>query len=247
MQIGVWSFQPGLVPTLAVLATLPLLLTLGFWQIDRADQKQALFDSYEHRYSLEPVDLNRETSFWKNTDEMLWRRCVVSGKYADSSHFLLDNQVLNGRAGYFIFAPFQIDQTDTWVLVNRGWIPAGDYRDSLPDIDMPRNQVPIKGIAKHPQTAGILLSEHQTEEHMGNGIIRMQNIDLNEIEKIIGHALLPYVIRLETGSPTAYTTTWPRPGSGMEKHLGYAFQWFALAAVLLVLYIYTNTRRRPAA
>jgi surfeit locus 1 family protein len=244
MQIGRWSFQPALAPTAASMVVFPLLLALGFWQLDRADQKQALLESSLEKSSLDPVDLNQESSLRKNGQAMMWRRCLASGRYSERV-FLLDNQVVNGVHGYLVFSPFKLAGSGPWVVVNRGWVPAGNYRDVVPETGIPEEAVTISGIAQQPPSAG-LFSGGQTEEKMGNGVSRMQSIRLDILENILGQELLSYVIRLEPSSPTGFVREWAAPGSGRERHLGYAFQWFALAAVLAVIYFSVNLRRQPS-
>jgi surfeit locus 1 family protein len=241
MQTGRWTFQPGVVPTLATLALFPLLLALGFWQLERADQKQQMFDAYVARTGLSPIDLNQEISLREAGDAMLWRQCVVSGHYTGGEVFLLDNQVLKGVPGYFVFTPFVIDGTDTWIMVNRGWVPAGNYRDELPEVLTPEGSVVVNG-AIHPFPAATMLLGGETAEQVGPGISRMQTMDPGVLEDTLNHKLLPYVILLAASSPTGYVREWPVPGSGMERHMGYAFQWFALAAVLMIIFLSVNLR-----
>jgi surfeit locus 1 family protein len=246
MQTARWTFQPGTAPTIAALILFPLLLLLGFWQLDRADQKERLFEAYVQRATLGPVDLNREESFRESGDEMLWRRCIVKGHYTGDRVFLLDNQVLNGLAGYFVFNPFEIEGSDIWVMVNRGWVSAGGYRDRAPAIMTSQEQVVITGLAYLPSSIPMPANGNNVER-MVQGVTRMQEMDTEVMEGLLGHKLLPYVIRLDPASPTGYARVWPEPESGMERHMGYAFQWFALAATLLIIYVSVNLRRGEGA
>jgi len=240
MQKGKWSFTPSILPAVAALATFSLLLVLGFWQLDRADQKVALYEKFLEKSELDPVHLNQEL-FPDNLEKLQWRRSYVSGYYVEGRLFLLDNQVLGGEPGYFVFSPFAIAGTGRRVMVNRGWVPAGYYRDTLPDIHTPEGTLILEGVLAPPPATGLLLGGG-VEEKMEMGVSRMQNIDLKVLEAILGYKLLPYVIQLGPSAPGGYTREWGMPGSGAERHHGYAFQWFALAAALLVIYFSTTIR-----
>jgi surfeit locus 1 family protein len=227
----------------ATLVVFPLFLVLGFWQLDRADQKRQAFETSRERSGLAPVNLNRETSLREQGDAMLWRRVVVAGQYVGDSTFLHDNQVLNGIAGYQVFSPFEIDETDIWIMINRGWIAAGDYRDRLPDVAVPQGQVVLDGTV-HPLPAVVMLLGDAHAEDMGGGARRLQNMEQGMLEEILKHGLLPYTIRLTPASPSGFVREWQEPDPGIARHQGYAFQWFALAAAVAIAFVSVNIRRR---
>lgn len=248
MQTAKWSFNPGLVPTFVSLVMFPLLLSLGFWQLDRAAQKQAIFDEYVNRAGLEPVDWNKEVSKPLSGEAVLWRRAIVRGHYADGDVFLLDNQILKGSAGYLVYSPLRIEGTNIRVIINRGWVAGGEYRDKVPQIDRPTDLVTLTGLATdYPPSPGIIIGgDDQNLQMMAPGISRMQVISDSLLKKILGYPLLPNVIMLDASAPTGFIREWSQPGSGRETHLGYAFQWFTLAAALAVIYISVNLRRRAS-
>ena len=246
MLTGKWSFNPGLVPTLATLLLFPLLLVLGFWQLDRADQKQALFDDYMKTAALAPADINAITTQQDSDESILWRHGTLSGVYAGTRLLLLDNQVWSGTAGYHVYQPFQASGSGRWILVNRGWAPAGSYRNVVPDIAAAEGSYRLTGmITAFPSSPGIIPDEQAMRpETMTPGIDRIPVISQQVAEQILGHPVSSYVFRLDQASPSGLIREWPQPGSGKERHLGYAFQWFSLAGVLLVIYISLNLRRR---
>jgi surfeit locus 1 family protein len=237
-----WKFRPGLWPTVATLLLLPLLISLGFWQLDRADQKAALQRAYEQRRSAPAVDLANAPERRRDKEAMLWRECLLRGRYLTSPQFLLDNQVVNGRAGYLVYTPLRLAGQDALVLVNRGWIPMGARRDSVPDFATPSGPVTIRGMAKEAQATGLVLDGAVAEE-IGRGLIRLQHLDLASLARHRDWDLLPYVVRLEPGADSGFVRKWTPPGFRRDMHLGYAFQWFAMAAAVLILYVVLNTRR----
>lgn len=242
MRIGVWQFRPRLLPSLATLFFFPLLLSLGFWQLDRAEQKRTQYAESTQYLDRPPMILNGETEERLRQKDMLWRPVGMKGEL-DSKHvMLLDNQVYKGEAGYFVIEPFHIAGTKLDVLVNRGWIAAGDNRRQTPAISTPSGQVTLSGIAMHVPTTGIFLGDNAIEK-IGTNTYRLQRIRIDEIEQLLGLDLLPWVVRLQPDSEHGFIREWTREGSGEARHLGYAFQWFALALTLLVIYIVVNCKK----
>ncbi len=243
MQIGGWQFAPKLWPSVATMAVLPVLLALGFWQLDRADQKRTIHTEFLQHQADETIDLNSAHSLRVNKNEMMWRNVKASGQFKTSMQILLDNQVANSVAGYYVYTPFQLMNEYAWVLVNRGWFTAGNDRNVSPDLgEVENTETEITGVAKDAQSTGILLGDEKIEQ-MSENVFRAQRINFQEIEELVEHDLLPYIIRLHAGSANGYHRDWRLPGSGVEKHLGYAFQWFAMAAVLLIIYIVLNLKK----
>lgn len=242
MRMGAWQFKPRLLPSLVTLFVFPALLALGFWQLDRAEQKRTQYaDSIRFR-DQPPLLLNRLNRERLQEADMLWRPVEVYGEM-DAGHTLfLDNQVYKGETGYFVLVPFLLDGTTSAVLVNRGWVGAGNDRRQIPAIETPTGKITLTGTTKDVPSTGIFLGDKAIEK-LGDGIYRIQRVSIDEIAQMLGYDLLPYIIRLEPESRHGFSREWPQAGSGEEKHLGYAFQWFALAATLLVIYIVVNCRK----
>jgi len=243
MQSGKQSFQSRVLIGLAALAAFLLLLALGFWQLDRAAQKNELYSAYLEKSALAPIDLNNHARTTPAAD-MLWRKGIVHGQYSEGRVFILDNQIVNGLPGYFVFSPFSVDLTGSTIMINRGWVPAGYYREVAPDIFTTAEPVTLTGTIMLPPVTSVFSFDASIEEKMAKDISRMQNIDLDVLADIVGQALLPYVLQLDPASPTGYARQWNTPGSGAEKHFGYAFQWFALAAALLIIFITIGVRQQ---
>jgi len=240
MKIGNWAFRPKLITSLAAFTVLLMLLGLGFWQLDRAGQKQTLFEQFLRRGQMPAIDLN--SSVTRDPDAILWRRASVKGQYHEQLQILLDNQIYEGQVGYYVYTPFKIKGFGEWLLVNRGWVPAGQYRSSIPAIENPAGLVAITGSVKLPSFSGILLNDNYIEKLAG-GTLRTQTIDINKLGKVTDIEFLPYILRLDSSSASGFVREWPPAGSGSERNLGYAFQWFMMAAVLLFIYFYLNIKR----
>lgn len=242
MRVGNWLFLPGFWPTAATLVLLPAFLSLGFWQLDRADQKSRLHEQFVQHQSAGAMELNVPGQLRLNKPDMLWRNVLATGSFSITRNILLDNQVMHGQAGYFVFTPFCMVKEDVWVLVNRGWVPANDNRRVLPEIHTPSGTVQISGVATEPPATGLFLGKDAFEK-LADSTYRAQRIDMDEIMALTGHDLLPYVVTLAPESEHGYARTWQPPGSGRERHLGYAFQWFAFAVTLGIVYLAVNLKR----
>ncbi len=242
MRAGRWQFTPRLWPTLAVMVVLPGLVMLGFWQLDRAEQKRAIHELYLSRQAAPAMDLDVAKALHGDKNAMLWRNVKARGTFDGNLTILLDNQVQNGEAGYHVFALFMPAGGNARLLVNRGWVKAGDDRSRPPPLSVPAGEIEIIATAGDIPAAGMRLAGGQAET-LAVGIVRVAYIDPDQIAGLAGQDLLPYVLRLLPESDHGYLREWHVPGSGEERHLAYAFQWFALAATLLVIYLAVNLKK----
>ena len=243
MSIGKWCFRPTLWPTLATLFLLPVLLWLGLWQLDRAAYKRTLEARVEAQAGRAPARLDARVPWTAMRSEDWNHRLVLgSGRYL-SRHFLLDNRTHRGAAGYHVLTPLALsEERALGVVVNRGWVPLGPSRGSLPEIAVPGGVVAVQGRSRVPGES-FLLGESGYRGSTWPRVV--QNIDLARMEEALGFELLPFVVELDRTGRHGFEREW-RPYGGLrpERHRAYAFQWFALAATLAALYAVVNLHRR---
>lgn len=243
MYVSRLQFNFNFWPTLATFLVSPLFAYLGFWQLDRAAQKDVLQDEFRARQVASVVDFNILSNLDKEFSELNWRRVKAQGVFDPNINILLDNQVVNGVAGYFVYTPFKLEAVDVWVLVNRGWVAAGQYRNVVPNVILDEQQLlTIYGNVKAPPRTGIMLAENVAEQ-LADAVYRIQKLSLNDIESLTQRQFLPYIIRLNPISSSGFLRDWRVSGSGRQIHLGYAFQWFAMAFAVLCIYLLVNVRR----
>jgi len=242
VRIGNRNFSPTFWPSLATLLILPVLIALGLWQLDRADQKRSQHEIVMKRQLQEAIDINRAGTRINDKNEMLWRNVSANGHFNEDIQILLDNQVMNNQAGYFVFTPFTLTGSGKWFLLNRGWVTVGKDRSQLPVFNRTEGTVSIAGTATNAPVTGVSLGE-VVDEQMAPGVYRLQVIDIAHISGLIGIELMPYIIRLNPDSQYGYARVWHRPESGENVHLAYAFQWFLLAITLLLIYIVVNLEK----
>jgi surfeit locus 1 family protein len=240
IRLGPFRFSPGLWPTLAYLALLPLLLGLGLWQLDRAEAKEALIERRASSETAAPVDLDRATTL-SQADR--YRAATVTGRYLADQQWLLDNRLYHGTPGYHVFTPFVIAGDDRpRLLVNRGWVAVGESRDDLPRLPLPDGQVVLRGRLDSPASVGIVLGEPPLGSPAERIVVL--SLDLADLAAAKDWPLVRYALVLDGERPGALQYDWsPIPPMGPEKHLGYALQWFAIAVALTLIYIGVNTRR----
>ncbi len=241
VRLGDWVLRPGRASTLATLLVLPLLLTLGFWQLDRARQKAELQEAFAEQVQQPPASLVEVNP----TDPASrYRRVIATGWYDGVHQLLLDNQVRDGQPGYHVLTPLHLTDGSA-ILINRGWLPLGASRRELPDVSVTAEPVTVRGWLAQPANPGLRLGDAAGGDLKWPRVI--PHVDYLRLAILLGYPLRPAVILLEPGTSAGYGRDWqPRFGGyGPERHQGYAVQWFALAAALLILYLTINIRRQP--
>ncbi len=243
MRLGSFDFSPGLIPTLAMLVAFPVLLSLGFWQLDRAEHREQVLRALDARGESPVLDLNAQSP---DADDAWYRDALAHGRYDTARQFLLDNQTHQGEAGYHVLTPLRLNGRDAAVLVDRGWISAGGSRAELPSLPLTGDVREVRGHLDQGPTTGIRLGGMADGEQ--GWPLRLQYIEYEELEQRLGYELLPMVLRLDPEADDGYVRQW-RPehalGYGPERNRGYAVQWFGLAATLLIIYFVVNLKRRP--
>ena len=237
-----YEFNITLIPTISFIVACICFILLGFWQLDRANEKNSKNSNYTLRQADNSIDLNKELSI-ENEETLLWRRTKVNGSFLNKKSIILDNQILNKIAGFNVLTPYQIKDSQYIVLINRGWQPNLARRDLIPNIQSIEGDVVIKGhIAKFP-TSGISLGQENIET-LNSSVFRMQKLEIDELRHFLTFNLLPYMIYLDPLIDKGNYSTFKLPAPGSEKNYGYAFQWFAFAFTLLIIFIKIGVRRK---
>lgn len=239
MTLGGLRFRAPLIPSLAVLLLLPVLTSLGLWQLDRAEQKQVLLDRHAANAEDAPLRLDAQAG---EVEAFRYRKAIATGRYLGDRQILLDNQVQGGRVGYHVFTPFWLEPEGGVVLVNRGWVALGASRAQLPEVPVAGDERAVSGMLNRPPSVGLRLESSDTPTPEGWPRVTPY-LDIEQIGEWLGYNVLPMIMWLEPSEADGYVREWRILESGPEKHLGYAFQWFSLAAALLVIYLVVNVRR----
>ncbi len=205
-----------------------LVLSLGVWQVDRGYNKKELENTFLERQS-QPV---KEIKYNVFLESDLYRNVVLEGKYLEKI-FFLDNRIHNGKPGLKVFSPFETINNNL-VLVSRGWIELED-RSKLPTIDTSKNVLKIQGVLR-PESQDFVLENEEMNNK--NNPILLQTVNLSELSNFLGKPLSPYILELSELSESAFVKTWQPINLSSFRHFGYAIQWFGLAVVLIVGYVF---------
>lgn len=231
---------------LAALAVAALTARLGWWQLDRAAQKEQLQHSLDSRVALPELASDELPHTAAEVGALQHRRARLTGRWLAEASVYLDNRPMNGRTGFYLVTPLLLDDA-TAVLVQRGWTPrdAQDRTRLAPPPQTPAGVVVQGRIAP-------ALSRLYEFDAAASGPIR-QNLSLDAFAREMKLRLRPWVL-IEDAGPAApndgLLRQWPAPNAGVHKHYGYAFQWFSLSALTIVLYAwfqFIRPRRRAAA
>jgi surfeit locus 1 family protein len=230
-------FRPRLLPTLAVAVLLPVLLGLGRWQLARAAEKAAMAEAFAAGAATMPMPYDAGAA--------RFGRVTAVGRWDAAHQFLLDAMVREGVAGFRVLTPLVLIDGRV-LLVDRGWVAGDPARRVPPAIDIVApaalrevvgriDELPRAGVALAPATAAddadwprtVLYPTHEA------------------LAAALGAPLEPRLLRLDPAAADGYARDFaPDLGMPRERHLGYAFTWFALAATLVAIWILTNLRPR---
>jgi surfeit locus 1 family protein len=214
-----------------------LLVSLGFWQLGRADEKRLFLDKQKRAISKDSIELKSLPD--SHANDYRYRKIKLSGVYDSEHQFLLDNQILNGKAGYFVLTPFKVDGSKQTVLINRGWIPLNKDRRILPILSINElNNYLIGRINKFP-SVGLVLKNAEIPTDGWPSVVQVVNSTV--LSNKIGYALFPFQIELDPDMNEGYLREWKQIKiMPVEKHIAYAVQWFGLAITLTLLFLWVS-------
>lgn len=227
-----WRFW---VVTAAALLMAALTFSLGQWQLGRAAQKLAMQASIDQQKVLPPLtqaDLVAANEGSGQRAVAVDRLIELSGRWLPQHTVYLDNRPMNAKPGFWVMTPLLLTGTDKSVLVQRGWIPRNfQDRTALAPIETPDQTVTLRGrMAPAP-------AKLYAFKGADTGRIR-QNLDIEVFAAETGLPLLPALVIQVDPASDGLQRDWAAPNTGVDKHYGYAFQWFGLCALVLGLYIW---------
>ncbi len=228
---------------LAAAVVVALTARLGFWQLDRAAQKEAIgaqLQLQSRRAPLDESDLLRLASS-QDASRETGRPVRLRGDWVAGSTVWLENRQMGGRPGFYAVSVLRLPGSSVGVLVQQGWV-ARDPSDRLrvPDLPLPSGPVVVQGRMAPPP------SRLYDFGGVDTGRLR-QNLDVDQRSRELGLPLLPASV-LETAAPgdqpsDGLARDWPVPTVDVHKHHGYAFQWFALSFLTAGLYVWFQVIR----
>lgn len=253
MRIGSRQFSPKLWAIALYVAVLSCMLWLGQWQMNRAALKVSLQKAASQAQLASASPINGVSDLINAA--AVYKRVLVEGSYDPERQFLWDNRTKNGIAGFEVISPVKMDSGE-WVLINRGWVAPGASRSQLPNVLLPTSALEprlfIEGLLSRPSKG---FSSGDAVETSDGWPRILQFFDYESLSDILGGPVLPVVVQVqsvnETGAgitvyqvrPEWLEANWEPAASGPAKHYSYAFQWFAMALALSIIFIVVNTHK----
>lgn len=223
---------------MATLAGVVLTISLGFWQLGRANFKQDLQSRINAFAKQPPIAVGSQAL---DIEAVLLRRIEARGSFDPRHLVLIDNRVYKHQPGYYVMMPLRISGSDKYVLVNRGWIPAGSERNIAPSVKTPEGEVVIRGTATPPSERFMELSSKVAEGNIWQNMVIERYRQATRLD-------VQDVILQQTEAIASFddglVRDWPPVDLKRNTHLAYALQWFVMAAALFVYYVVINVRRR---
>jgi surfeit locus 1 family protein len=227
--------------TVLTLLGVALFILLGRWQWHRAGEAEALQQAF-----AQGGGARLELPAGSSAVLPRYSGVQVRGRYDSEHQFLLDNMSHAGQPGYQVLTPLQLADGRT-LIVNRGWIPLTQSRRQLPDLSLPQGAgSDAAGRLDNLPRPGIALG-HAPPARDAPWPRLTSFPTMADLSAALGRPLESRQLLLDARAPFGYLRDWQPPGMSPAQHLSYAFQWWAFAALALVLYGALNRRRHPAA
>ena len=231
------SFTFRFIPFLAAVMVALIALSLGNWQSRRAEEKQRLASEQTLQAALPALDMQLLN---QGKAPAYFRYVQMTGSFIAQWPIYLDNRPYQGKAGFYLLMPFKLKDSEKILLVMRGWLPRdAQNRVQLPIIPTPQGVLQLEG--KVRESVGHVM-QLGSEPALQSGVIR-QNLEVTELSKASGLKLENFIIEQISDTEDGLIRDWPQPSLGMEKHRGYAFQWYGLAVTALLFFIATGIKR----
>jgi surfeit locus 1 family protein len=228
--------------TLIIIYILVLLglIGLGFWQLDRAEVKRSLLQQQQMQVA---TVLEFKSDSEDNADKLRYKPIIAHGHYDITAQFLCDNQIVNGKAGYFVLTPFILAGGKKAVLVNRGWVVANPNRHILPNVRMKTLPTVIKGRINKFPSVGIKLAGAETPTNTVPAVVQV--VDSQVLAKKLGYSLFSFQVELDPATAEGYKREWLNNTlMPPEQHIAYAMQWFGLGIALTILFFWYSIEKQ---
>ena len=230
-----FSWQPNVKIVLFVALVFPCLVSLGFWQLSRADEKRLIKELYSQNQSAPEASIEE----LEENKNMQYRKIKLSGMLSGDKRIFLDNKVRLSRPGYEVFEELTPEGIDISVLINRGWVPASLDRSVLPEVKDIEGMVTLKGSLYRRLAGGLQLDDRI--EVPFDWPVRVGWITAKRAQVFYQRPFYSYQLRLDRGSLGALETGWPVVSINPEKHVAYSVQWFLMSVALILMGIAANS------
>ena len=230
---------------LFVAALVTAMVSAGFWQLSRLQEKRDRNERVAARTALDPVDVQNlaEPGAYDAVDDLEFRRVTAEGRYLVDEEVLVRSRSLDGAPGSWVLTPLVLAD-GTAVVVNRGWIPNPGELHEVPEVSAaPTTPVAVAGLVRLPETRGRFGPQDPAEGELTD----LARADVARLDQQVDQDLLPFWVQLLDQTPEPDLTRQPKPVPAPDldegPHLSYAVQWFIFTTVAVVGYPLILRRR----
>lgn len=229
-----FRFTPSWIMLFLTLFFIGLFLRLGFWQLHRAEEKKQMLAAYAGQENLDPVSWDASQKL-----PLQYTPIKISGTYLPQI-FLLDNQHYQHQFGYNVLSPLELTDGSI-MMIDRGWIPGDITRRVFPEIKTPANLIQLNGIAYFPSKGQWVLG--QEYEKKDDNLIILERLEPQLLSQLLQKEVYPFIIRLDKQNTHGFVREWETVSMPPQRHWAYALQWFAMAGVLLIIFVALNLKK----
>lgn len=228
-------FTPRWQMSLLALFFIFLFSRLGFWQLQRAVEKKQMLSAHRDFAKQAPI-------IWDLHSQLpaQYQPIAVRGHFLPNV-LLLDNQFHQHKFGYHVISPLLLANQHV-VLVDRGWIVSDVTRQTLPAIPFQGDSIDVVGTVYYPSEKNWLLGQLIEQKKENLAIVEL--IDTKLLGHFLHKSVYPFIIRLGQHEANGYVREWAIVAMPPQRHYAYALQWFAMALVILILFIALNIERK---
>ncbi|KTD53401.1 SURF1 family protein [Legionella santicrucis] len=230
-----FRFTPSWLMLILAILFFSLFVRLGFWQIQRADEKRKMIVAQKTQELQKPL-------FWTKSQKqpLQYERIILKGNYLPQI-FLLDNQHYQHQFGYNVLSPLELPDGSI-IMIDRGWVPGELSRQVFPNIIIPNEFVTLQGSVYFPSKNQWILGP--SLEKKGNKVVILERLDTQLISQVLQKAVSPFIIRLDKQDANGFVREWATVSMPPQRHLAYALQWFVMALVVLIIFVALNLKKK---
>jgi surfeit locus 1 family protein len=200
---------------------------LGVWQLNRAEEKRMLFRAFDSSDSAQPLRALVPNDL---LERYRYTRLELRGSFASLRQILLDSMTRSGQLGYQVLTPFQISNSENWIIVNRGWLAAPRNDEPLPDLSVSEGARIVRGRIDSLPRPGLRLSSPASQQP-ATWPRKLLFPSMKEIANVLELPVVEYQLLLDANEPDGFVREWQPRSMPPERHTAYAVQWFGLALV----------------
>jgi len=237
MLFNKYYFRFSILGTVLAIIGVSIFFNLGTWQVNRAELKEKMQHEIESKRNQASFTLKASIN---DINDRIHTPVKAFGHFDSNNEILIDNEIHQGKAGYHVLTPLILEDKQSIIMVNRGWVPLGRSRDILPELTTPSGNIIINGrISRHKSKPALILDQKDSIP----GRV-WPYFDSEKYTKHTGYNLLPVVILMDKKTDGGYVREWPNYNANKGMHIGYAIQWYVFAAIVLITYVAVNLKKK---